>query len=76
MQIQPNANLGHVKVAMCINESQNTSHQMDVTLNYLGITFSSDTEAVVYIFKKSVSSHSMDMSFSMSYFSQPKDIFL
>lgn len=73
---QPNANLGHMEEAMCINESQNGSHPIDVILNYLGLAFQLDTETVIYVVKKSISSHSMDMTFSMSYFCPPTDSFL
>lgn len=57
MQTKPNANLRQVEVAMCINELQNASHQKDVPLHYLELTFQLDTETVVYIFKKSVTFH-------------------
>ena len=42
---------------MCINKLQNASHQKDVPLHYLELTFQLDTETVVYIFKKSVTFH-------------------
>lgn len=56
----------HREVAMSIKESQNSSHQMDVTLNYLGINFQLDMGTVIYVFKKSVPFHSVDVPLPMS----------
>ena len=74
MPTEPSADVSNMEVVMSITESQSAFHQIDLTLKSLDSNFQLDTETIIYVFKKSVPLCSMDVSFCMSYFSQPKDV--
>ena len=64
MPTEPRADVSNVEVVMSI----------DLTLKSLDSNFQLDIEMIIYVFKKSIPLCSMDVSFSTSYFSQPKDV--
>ena len=74
MPTEPRADVSNMEVVTSITESQSAFHQRDLTVKSLDSNFQLDIETMIYVFKKSIPLWSMDVSFSMSYFSQPKDV--
>ena len=74
MPTEPRADVSNMEVVTSITESQSAFHQIDLTVKSLDSNFQLDIETMIYVFKKSIPLCSMDVSFSMSYFSQPKDV--